>query len=249
MSLRAGIPERGLQPAAAYADRYGHGLRMRYTTGCRCDLCRAANAAYARERAEARRRGEANPVVPAAPVRAHILALRAAGVGRRSIADVADVPYSIVGEIARGTRTGIRRLSALRILAVTAEAGRADGATVEAGPTWVRIAEMRAAGATLRWISQQIGQANGTLQLSRSRVTVRHAAAIERAHRAWMTGADRRVAAVTAAGLIAELREEGYTDKQLDREVGEDWREATARKAIRADLERRVVAAYARLTS
>lgn len=33
------------------ADHWPHGVRARYVSGCRCDACRAANTAYARERA------------------------------------------------------------------------------------------------------------------------------------------------------------------------------------------------------
>jgi hypothetical protein len=40
-----------------------HGDRRRYQLGCRCVPCKAANAAYRRER-YALTNGEANPVVP-----------------------------------------------------------------------------------------------------------------------------------------------------------------------------------------
>lgn len=47
-------------------ERYPHGARARYVTGCRCELCRGANATYARERTRERqeRAAEAKPSGP-----------------------------------------------------------------------------------------------------------------------------------------------------------------------------------------
>lgn len=55
------------------AERFAHGTRARYTSGCRCDACRAANTQYARDCA-ARAKARAAEVVatqPATVTKAH----------------------------------------------------------------------------------------------------------------------------------------------------------------------------------
>ncbi len=42
------------------ADRYAHGTRARYVSGCRCDDCRRANRLYERARYAARAGGDWN---------------------------------------------------------------------------------------------------------------------------------------------------------------------------------------------
>lgn len=91
--------------------KHPHGTSNRYTHGpagdgadpCRCSLCRTAHnarkAAYNRRRAYGR-----VDMVDAAPVRAHVEALRAAGMGRRRIAAKAGVGEATVQRLCLGRR-------------------------------------------------------------------------------------------------------------------------------------------------
>lgn len=49
------------------AERYQHGTRSRYVTGCRCDACRAANAAAYHERQARAKAAAALITTPSAP--------------------------------------------------------------------------------------------------------------------------------------------------------------------------------------
>jgi hypothetical protein len=54
------------------ADRYEHGTRARYSTGCRCEPCRAANTAYEKaRRARAKAVAEQTIIEPAAVTKPH----------------------------------------------------------------------------------------------------------------------------------------------------------------------------------
>jgi len=170
-----------MPPAQVLGPRHPHGTRIRYMGGCRCLPCRAANARYATEcrvRCEA---GESNEIVSAASARKHLEALGAMGVGYKTVARVARVSRTVAAKIRFGHRAHCRRQVRDRIL----EVGRwaiADGAHVDARPTWKRIEEIRAAG----WPKVKIAEAPGNkraLQIGRRRCTAGHARAIRRLHR------------------------------------------------------------------
>lgn len=116
-----------------------------------------------------------NGFVPAERARAHLFALSAAGIGRRSVADATDVSESILQKIRNGTRTNIRAWTERKILAVDVSAA-ADRARIDARPVWRQIRRLvRVHGFTLGEIARRIGQSGRALQLGRKRVTALNA--------------------------------------------------------------------------
>lgn len=174
-------------PSLPAAERWPHGIRARYVSGCRCDACKSANRLYARQRARAKVYGRTNGLVDARPVRKHLLALRRAGVGRRGIADAAGVPASTVAKLASGAKHRLREATARRLLAVTAEAA-ADGTRVPAGPTWALIGELQREGFSKAEIARRLGYVRPALQLGRRRVLASTAQKVERFYRSIMVG-------------------------------------------------------------
>lgn len=137
-------------------DRYEHGTRSRYVAAkCRCQLCRDANTAHRKVRVQAQKQGQFNGLVPTAPVRQHIVALQAQGVGLKRIADKAGVARSIPQLILNGKRTQIRNETALSLLGVTNSA-KSDR-FVPAGLTWMRIYCMVADGVPKTVIARRLG--------------------------------------------------------------------------------------------
>lgn len=94
-----------------------HGSYARYTIhACRCDDCREASNAYNRDRDRQIAYGRWRPFADAAPVRAHLKLLAAAGIGPSRIPGLAGVPVIAV------TRLLYRNPPILRIKTATAEA-------------------------------------------------------------------------------------------------------------------------------
>lgn len=201
---------RGLRPAAELAKTRPHGDRIRYMGGCRCEQCRRANTAYETTRARARKAGEWNGLVPAHKARAHILKLREQGVGRDQVADAAGASTTTLELIVSGKRTQIRAMKEKAILAVTAEA-IADGARVDAGPTWALLDELLATGYTKAALARELGCVTPALQIPRSQCVAFTAFRVERLHKRL-----RRVPAGASLALIAELREEGYRPERIE---------------------------------
>ena len=170
---------------AELAERRAHGERLCYMAGCRCLPCRCANARYEQQRLAARRRGEWNGLVPAGPVRAHLLELSAAGVGYKTAADAASVARSTVGKILRGGRRQLRAQSATRLLAVT-PAARADHSTVPAAKTWRRINQLLKEGFSKARLARELGRGARKLQIGKTRVLACTELAVEKLWRRYM---------------------------------------------------------------
>ncbi len=220
LSRRTVAPQmaaRGLRSAAELAAGKPCGTRVRYYAGCRCQACRRANTAYETERARARRRGERNHLVSAAPARAHLVWLGAQGVGRKTIADAATVPFSTILKVITGERRKIRFQTERRLLAVT-PAAAADGARIDSGPTWVLLDELIGWGYTrTRIASELIGHPVRGLQMVRGRrVTVRIADQVRRAHERL-----RFVPAGPTSALLQELSDEGFHRGRIARRLAE----------------------------
>jgi Zn ribbon nucleic-acid-binding protein len=164
-----------------FADR-PHGARVRYLAGCRCEACREANNAYERMRAKLRRAGQGNALVSSARVRRHLVKLSAAGVGRRTVADLAGVPPSTLAAVRAGTRTHVRRQTEARILAVGVDA-LTDAKLVPARSTWRLLDKMLAEGFTRGALALRLGKKTPALQVRRDRVTARTRARVERLYR------------------------------------------------------------------
>jgi hypothetical protein len=202
---------RGLRPLSELAANRPHGDRLRYMAGCHCAECRRANCDYEKQRVAARAAGDWNGIVPAQRARAHLLELRAAGVGRRQVADASGVGEVIVANIGIGSRLNIRARTERAILAVTAKAV-ADGALVDARPTWKRLNQLLAWGYTKAHLARELGYERAAIQIGRKQCTARNAYDVERVHERL-----RRVPHKATARLLADLSSEGYRQSQIDR--------------------------------
>lgn len=246
------MANRGLKPAAQLAEDKPHGSRMRYIGGCRCDLCRKANTDYERGRSEARKSGDWNGIVPAAHARQHLNRLSRLGVGRRAVADATDIAETILVEIRSGKRRNIRARTERLILAVTPEAA-ADHALVSADRTWQLIDKLIGAGFTKGYIALQLGAKTPALQLSRDKITVRHAADVDCLYRRLIVSDEALVSSTQARKLIRHLRSEWTPAARIVEQLGagpECWLEdgePVLRQRITRRLEKAVVALHARI--
>lgn len=185
--------------------RRAHGTRAKYVVErCRCQPCRAANrdAENARSHAIARPDEVWMPYVPALPARAHLADLAAAGVGLKTVAKLSGVSHGSLGKIVYGDASRhlvpskrIRPATLAKILAVRAEA--ATGAQkVPAGPTWILLDELLAAGWTKSFLGRALGSMAevASLQISGDRVRASTARKVEalHAHLAGRTAPARR---------------------------------------------------------
>jgi hypothetical protein len=247
--VTSGLPQRGLKPASVLAACRPHGDRLRYVAGCRCDLCREANTLYSRERTAACKEGDWNGIVSAAPARAHLIALSEAGVGRRAVAAASDVGNTVLMDIRSGKKPNIRARTARMILAVTPEMA-SDHALIDAAPTWKLVNAMLAGGFTKGRIAKELGATTMALQLGREQITVRNAHRILALHTRLMASDEVLVAAAPSLKLIEELRDEGFSDKQLARLLGNaDDELRIGKTSIPRGLESRVRTLYERLTA
>ncbi len=171
---------------------------QRTGAGCRCAPCRAAARTAQREnrrRLFDERHGLREPkYVPAEAARQHLLWLMDAGYGAKTIAKLAHVPQSTIGKIVYGQRKRLTPGTEAKILAVHTLKPRAGGARIPAGPTWVLIDRLLAAGVPKARIAEEIGQRGPGLQLSRHLVTVKHAGRVEDLYRSgrWRAMVGRR---------------------------------------------------------
>lgn len=209
-ALNPAMAVRGLKPAQALAEGKPCGTRVRYYAGCRCPACKRANSQYETERARARAAGDHRGLVDAAPVVAHINALRAQGLGWKTIADSACVSTGTVSDLIYGKQLKLRGHTARKLLAVTALAAR-DGAYIDARPSWALIKQL------LRWgyprsriASEMLGRPVRALQLQPTKITVRNAELVRRVHERL-----RREPARATLKLLAELHEEGFTRARM----------------------------------
>ena len=161
-----------------------HGTRARYTTGCHCGLCRRANTEYQRGRERAIARGEGNPLVDAAPARAHMLELSRQGVGKRSVQAATDLNMVNLYWIRSGVRTRIRKRTLERILAVDAGA-RGGRSLVDAEPSWVLLRKLLRGGYTKLQLARWLGSKAKvpSIQLRRDKITAESAMRVERMYR------------------------------------------------------------------
>jgi len=95
-------PQSCLHPRA----NHQHGTRLAYCLDrCRCQPCCAANSEYEKQRSRAKAYGRPTTVlVDAEPVRAHVQAVLASGVGWKRLARVAQVHSSAVSRLLYGRR-------------------------------------------------------------------------------------------------------------------------------------------------
>jgi len=154
------------------------GTRAKYVVEkCRCEACRAANRAYYHTH-KYDRPDYVPAFVSATRARTHIAELRASGVGKRVIAERADLSQSAVENIAKGNVRRIRPDTEAAIIGITPRAA-ADGASVDAAPTWATIGRLLERGWSKAAISRELGHNGRALQLGRDRVKKSTATAVE----------------------------------------------------------------------
>ncbi len=168
-----------MTPLEVLAERHPHGTRVRYVTGCKCMLCRAANSRYETERALARKNGDWNGLVFADRARAHLRMLSRRGIGRRLIADACGISDSMLHEIKIGRKRRIRARTERAILA-TNEHLRGDKTLVLARPVWAKVDLLLRHGFSKAEIARRIGLKRPAIQFDRHIVTARTAMLIEK---------------------------------------------------------------------
>jgi hypothetical protein len=157
-----------------------HGTRPAYVKDqCRCIECRAANSAASRTAYRQRVLGRWEPFVDAAPARAHIQALREAGIGVDQIARLASISSSHVRELVPHSRTGrrpiqqVRRDTAQRVLAVAlTDANRASRSHVDATGTRRRLQALLAIGWTHTALAGELCRTTTSLTRSMTSETI-----------------------------------------------------------------------------
>jgi hypothetical protein len=176
------------------AERHPHGTRVRYVTGCKCMLCRAANSRYESARKIARENGDWNGLIPADRARAHLRNLARNGIGRRLVADISGVGNTILQEVKMGRKRTIRARTERAILAVTIEA-RASRTLVKAAPVWAQINRLLREGFTQAELARRLGSKakHPALQLRGHVITAQNAMRVERLHAQVMAGSGIRL--------------------------------------------------------
>lgn len=153
------------------------GKRAKFIAGCRCEACHEANRVYMRALYRRRKAGDLNPIVSAAPARAHIRKLSKQGVGNRSIADIVGIQVRRISAIRNGTRKKLRKKTVDAILSIdkTAATGRA---LIDATDTWKLLDELVERG----YSKAQLGRwlHNTDLQVAKDRVTADLAARVKK---------------------------------------------------------------------
>lgn len=124
--------------------------------------------------------GRWEPFAPAptlTEVQHHLAHLREVGIGYKAVARATGLASSELNRIRRGTRTRIRHSTAAAILAVLPSEARAPHAIVDAGPTWVLLDRLIAAGYRRYEIARWLGSTAKVpaLQLGREHILERHA--------------------------------------------------------------------------
>jgi hypothetical protein len=258
-------------------DRYAHGTRARYVSGCRCEACRerirldavdrtrrlheaaaevAPNPGPPRFKPVIRKRRDGTPyeiraracpgtggtpcvaggawlkgrpvciacvdraviwngMVDAAPVRAHLRKLARRGVGHKSVAAACDVSKTVLADVLWGGKTKVRKHTADRVLAVTVDAA-ADGARIDARPTWKLVREMLEAGLSKGEIGGGLGQGGRTLQLGARLVEAQTALAVRKLH--------ARVMAQGEGGFVRDPADARFIDPGVVAAVLEELR-------------------------
>jgi hypothetical protein len=157
-----------------------HGTRVAYVKDrCRCTDCTTANTAAGRAVHRAQTFGRWRPFVDAAPVRAHIRALRAAGIGVEQIARLAGISTSHVRELAatgRDGNPGIRRVrpeTAQQVSRIRIDqANRAPRSHVVATGTRRRLQALIAVGWPHDELAARLGRSSAGLRRSMLRDSV-----------------------------------------------------------------------------
>jgi transcriptional regulator with XRE-family HTH domain len=140
-----------------------HGYSRYRLDGCRCYVCGWARSEYERNRQKQIAAGTWQPFTEAQPVREHLAALAAAGIGTRRIAELAGISRTAIGNVLHGRRgnppcTKMRRETAEAILSLNpASTPKASGGIVDGTGTARRVQALCAIGWSLSSQARQAG--------------------------------------------------------------------------------------------
>ena len=168
-----------LKPVSELGAKKPHGTRLRYMSGCKCMLCRAANSNYEVKRSAARRHGEWNGLVLADKAQKHIAKLSKKGIGYKSVAEITGIAYSTIFKIKSGERKNLRAENEKKILAVSVEAVN-DATKIPAIKTWKQIEWLLEEGFSKAELARRLGYKTPAIQINRNRVTAKTALKVER---------------------------------------------------------------------
>lgn len=193
---REKLIDRTPKPCAHPIADHQHGTYAAYTLdSCRCVPCAAARSKHDAARGRAKAYGR-EPLVPAEPVRAHVAALKAAGLGKRSIAEKAGVSVTALEKLLNGaTRDGRRLPPSRRMTRAVADAilavplpdltAYAGAARIDATGTRRRLRALAALGWTVQRIADDHDlerQALDAVMRGRAHVSARVARAVALAY-------------------------------------------------------------------
>lgn len=161
--------------------QHAHGHYATYKLDhCRCAPCTDANTAYMRNRTRQSVYGRWQPYVPADAARAHVLELRAQGLGLKRIARASGVPHGALSKLIYGDPSRrqkpslrIRRETERRLLAVTASIETLGARVgVDATGTHRRLQALVAAGWSQSQLAVRLGmnRSNFGTMLQRNKV-------------------------------------------------------------------------------
>ena len=165
--------DRTPKPCLHKQANHQHGTNAAYVLdGCRCKPCSKARVEQDRWRARQKAYGRYNKYVPAPPVREHVEALTAAGMGLKQIAKISGVPHGSLWKLMYGkTRPDGTRIPSRRVLRETAEklyaidptwAGRLELAPGAKDPEGTPAARQRLqALVALGWSMSELGRRLG----------------------------------------------------------------------------------------
>lgn len=152
-----------------------------YQQGCRCAKCRAAVAA-AQQRHRRRRKAGLVRRIPVDEAREHLLTLRRMGFTWNAI-DKHAGSMGLAKRIAIGKTQWLTPAVADRVLGITVSDLQAtEGVLRLSKQTYQQIAEMQAAGYSLRWIRSQVGHVPLQIRDRRPRVWPATQSKIQRLH-------------------------------------------------------------------
>lgn len=170
-----------LQEAPKPATHRPHGTRVKFVVEkCRCLRCRAAHRAYENNRRRQRAYGR-KPYVDAEPVRQHVLALRAAGIGRRQLSALSGVSENTISKLltgcparGMGPSKGVRPDTARKILAIRPRRENVAGKVhIDATGTHRRLQALVAIGWNQTRLAERLGlsRANFGTMMHQAKVT------------------------------------------------------------------------------
>lgn len=166
-------------------------------------------------------------LVDAEPARVHLMKLRRAGIGWKSVAAASDVGHSVLSRILAKRQTRILASTERRILAVDAGA-RADHAVLSASSAAKvarQVDELRGLGFTRTEIARLLGSHSLSLQIGRTgRVLAVTAAAVARLLRRAQAGDVKPSGPLedgaSTTALLEDLKLRGLTARDLSRLLG-----------------------------